>query len=166
MNVSRRFVSEVEVVAFVNFTGMQTLFQNFMGKLVRRHQRKIAREGKQQNRVDSGGFEQAQFFRQRSQQLQAVIGTQDAGGVRLESDHHRLRIRSLRAAHDLVNNMAVSAVHAVEVADTDDRGTEVARDVVEFMESSHPKSFSPPRRRGRRENLYSGKNSATSASLR
>src|SRR5271169_5970470 len=42
-NVSRRLVPEVKVVAFVNFAGVQALLQNLMGKLVRRHQRKIAR---------------------------------------------------------------------------------------------------------------------------
>ncbi len=66
-DVSRRFAPEVEVVAFVNFAGVQAPFQNFMGELVRRHQRKIAREGKQHHRVDPGRFEQAQFFRKRSQ---------------------------------------------------------------------------------------------------
>src|SRR5208282_3229163 len=140
LNVSRRFVSEVEVVAFVNFTGMQALFQNFMSKLMRRHQRKIAREGKQQNRVDAGGFEQPQFLRKWGQQLEIVIGTQDASGMRLEGDNHGLSVLSLRPAHDLIENMTVSTMYAVEVADAEQRRTEVAGDVVEFVESQHPKS--------------------------
>ena len=84
LNISRRLVSEVEVVALVHFAGMQAPLQNLMGKLMRCHQRKIAREGKQQNRVDAGSFEQAQFFWKRSQQFQILIGTQDTGRVRLE----------------------------------------------------------------------------------
>jgi hypothetical protein len=68
-----------------------------------------------------------------------VIGPQDAGRVRIESDHHRLRTRSLRAPHDLVENMPVSPMYAVEVADANERRTEVAGNVVEFMESKHPK---------------------------
>src|ERR1039458_6891309 len=141
LDVSRGFVPEVEVVAFVNLAGMQALLQNFMGKLVRRHQRKIAREGEQQNRVDAGGFQQAQFLRSRSQQFQVVIGTQDAGGVGLEGDSHRLRVSGFRSPHDLIQNMPVSAVYAVEVTDAEQRGTEVAGNIVEFVESSHPKAF-------------------------
>src|SRR5208282_2586515 len=141
LNVARRLVPEVEVVAFVDFPGMQALLQDFMGKLVRRHQRKIARKREQQDRVDPGGFQQAQFFRKRSQQFQVVTGTQDAGGMGLEGDNHRLRAPSFRAPHDFVHNVAVSAVHTVEVTDADERGTEVAGNIVEFVESSHPKSF-------------------------
>jgi hypothetical protein len=57
--------------------------------------------------------------------------------VGLEGNNHRLRVSGFRSPHDLVQNMAVSAVHAVEVADADERWTEVAGDVVEFVESSH-----------------------------
>jgi hypothetical protein len=40
-------------------------------------------------------------------------------------------------------------VHAVEVADADKRRAEVAGNIVEFVESSHLESSSPPRRRAR-----------------
>jgi len=70
----------MEVVALMHLAGMQPPFQNFMGKLVRRHQRKIAREGKQQHRVNPRGFQQPQLFRQRSQQLQSVIGRKMRAG--------------------------------------------------------------------------------------
>src|SRR4029077_8679464 len=43
----------------------------------------------------------------------------------------------LGSPHDLVDNVAVSAVHAVEVTDAQDRGTEVAGDVVELAKSLH-----------------------------
>jgi hypothetical protein len=149
LNVPRCLVPEVEVVAFVNFPGMKPLLKNFMGKLVRRHQRKIAREGEQQDRIDAGGFQESQLFRKRSQQLQVVIGPQDAGGVGIKGDNHRLPAPGFRAPHDFVQNMAVSAVHTVEVTNADERGTEIAGNIVEFVESSHPDYFSPPRRRGR-----------------
>src|SRR6267143_1254190 len=70
---------------------------------------------------------------------------QDAGGVRLEGDHHRVRVFGLGSPHDLVDDMAVRAVHTVEVTDAEDRGTEVAGDVVELAKSLHATVF---RRRG------------------
>src|SRR6266849_5341229 len=66
---------------------------------------------------------------------------QDAGGVRLEADHHRVCVPGLGSPHDLVDNVAVSAVHTVEVTDAEDRGTEVAGDVVELAEGLHATVF-------------------------
>src|ERR1035441_9094561 len=77
VNISCRLVPEVEVVAFMNFAGMQPLLQNSMSKLVRRHEREIAREGKEQDRIDTGGFQQTQFFRKR----------RDRKSTRLNSSH-------------------------------------------------------------------------------
>ena len=113
-----------------------------MGKLVRRHERKIAREREQQNRVDARRFQQAQFFRKRSQKFQVVIGTQNAGWVGLKGDDHRLCVFGLRAPHNLVENHAVSAVHTVEVADADQCGTEVVGNIFEFVKGPHPTSSS------------------------
>src|SRR6266851_6620409 len=62
---------------------------------------------------------------------------QDARGVGLEGDHHRVRVLGLRPPNDLVDDVAVSAVHTVEVTDAEDRGTEVAGDVVELAEGLH-----------------------------
>jgi hypothetical protein len=59
--------------------------------------------------------------------------------MRLECNHHRLPVPSLRSPHDLIENTPVSAVHAVEVPDAEQRGTEVAGNVVEFVEGQHPK---------------------------
>src|SRR5712692_494667 len=66
---------------------------------------------------------------------------QDARGVGLEGDHHRVRVLGLRPPNDLVDDVAVSAVHTVEVTDAEDRGTEVAGDVVEMAESLHAAAF-------------------------
>ena len=54
---------EAEVESFVHFAGVQLLLQNALGKLAWGHQREIAPERKQQDSVDPGAFEQAQFFR-------------------------------------------------------------------------------------------------------
>src|SRR5258708_34782386 len=63
VNVSRRFVSEVEVVAFVNFAGVQALLQNLMRELVRGDRVKISHEGNEQTAVNNDGLEQEQVVR-------------------------------------------------------------------------------------------------------
>jgi hypothetical protein len=42
---------------------------------------------------------------------------QDAGGVGLEADHHRVRVLDLRPPHDFVDDVTVSAMHTVEITD-------------------------------------------------
>src|ERR1700675_3761866 len=49
---------------------------------------------------------------------------QDAGGMGLEADNHRVRVLGLRSPHDLVDNVAVSAMRTVEVTDGEDGGHE------------------------------------------
>jgi len=97
---------------------------------------KIAREGKQQHRVNPRGFQQPQLFRQRSQQLQSVIGTQDARRVRLKSYNHRVPVSRPRPPNNLVNHRPMSPVYPVKIPNADDGRPEVVRDVVEFMEVS------------------------------
>ncbi len=108
-----------------------------MSKLMRRHQRKIARERQQQNRIDSSSFQQPQLFRERGKQFQTVIGSQNPGRVRLKSNHHRLSMTSLSPPHDLVQNMAMSAVDAIEVANADHRRPKLPRNVVEMVKDVH-----------------------------
>src|SRR6266849_5538073 len=80
---------------------------------------------------------------------------QDARGVGLEGDHHRVRVLGLRPPNDLVDDVAVSAVHTVEVTDAEDRGTEVAGNIVEFVKDVH-ESYEPQRTQRAQRNL--GKN--------
>src|ERR1700722_13230315 len=137
MNVARRFVPEVEVVPLMNFTRLQALLQNVVGELMRRHQRKVARKGKQQNRIDAGTSQKLKLFRQRSQQLQIVIGTQNARGMRLKRNHHRSRLRRPRAPHDLINHVPVSPMYPVKISNTDKSRPEGAGHVVEMVEGQH-----------------------------
>jgi hypothetical protein len=55
----------------------------------------------------------------------------------LEGDDDRPCLRGLRAANDFIDDRAVSAVNTIEIADADDRGTEVVRDIVEFVKRQH-----------------------------
>ena len=49
-----------------------------------------------------------------------------------------LRISRVSTPHNLVENGTVSAMHSVEIADADNRRPEVVRNIVEFVEKSHP----------------------------
>ncbi len=51
------------------------------------------------------------------------------------------RVFNFRPPHNFVKNRAVSAVHAVEVADADERRTEVVGNFVEFVKSLHRQSL-------------------------
>ena len=79
-------MAEVEVVAFMNFTHVQILFQDFFGELARGKQGKIAPEGKQQHRVDAGAFEPAQLFRGGREQLQSCFDHLRLGRVQGRRD--------------------------------------------------------------------------------
>src|SRR6266576_1639524 len=54
VHVAGSFVSETEVVAFVNFRGVQLFFEDSLGKLARGQQGEIASEGKQEDGIDAG----------------------------------------------------------------------------------------------------------------
>src|SRR5271170_1453297 len=69
--VARSFVPEAEVEALMHLACMQFLFQDALSELPRRHQRKIASKRQDEHGVNARGFEQAQFLRQRSKQLQS-----------------------------------------------------------------------------------------------
>ena len=62
IDVARGLIAEMKVEAFVYLARLQTCFQDVMGKRLRRHERKIARERKQQNSIQASGFQQAQFL--------------------------------------------------------------------------------------------------------
>ena len=84
VHIASSLVAEAEVVAFMHFARMQFFLQDALGELARRHQRKIAAKGKQQYRIDPCAFEQAEFFRRGSEQLQSGVGPQNASGMRLK----------------------------------------------------------------------------------
>jgi len=130
-------MAEVEVISLMNLAGMEVFFQDVVGKLVRRHQREIASKRQHQNRVERGGLEEAEFFRGWSQQFESMIGAQNAGRMRLEGDDDGMRLGGLGAANDFIDDRAVRAVDAIKIADADKRGTEVARNFVEFVKDLH-----------------------------
>ena len=55
----------------------------------------------------------------------------------LERDRHGLGALLPRALHDLLEHVAVSAMHAVKVPDAHHRRAEVGRNVFEFVEDLH-----------------------------
>ncbi len=57
--------------------------------------------------------------------------------MRFEGDRHRFRILLPGTLGDVSENGLMGAVDAVEITDTDDRGTEGGWDVIEFVEDLH-----------------------------
>jgi hypothetical protein len=128
---------EMKVVAFVNFPRLQSLLQNIVRKMMRRHERKIAREGKQQDGIDPGFAQKAKFFGQGTDQLEIGIGPQNPDGMRLERDRNRAAGLGFRPFHDVRQNSAMGAMHAVKVADADYAGSEASWDLFEFVKNMH-----------------------------
>ncbi len=108
-----------------------------MGKRLRRHERKIARERKQQNSIQASGLQQAQFLRSRREQLQSGVGPQDSHRMRLESQRQRLEALLPRPRHNLGEHSRVRAMHAVKVSDAQYRRPESGGHFFEFMENLH-----------------------------
>ncbi len=116
---------------------MQFLFQDALGELPRRHQRKIAPERQDQHGINARGFEQAQFLRQRSKQLQSGVGAQDARRMRLECHRNRFGFALPRPPHDLAQHMRVRPVHSVKITHAHQRRPESRRNVIEFVKDLH-----------------------------
>lgn len=130
-------MAEVEVIAFMDFAGMEVFLENVMGELVRRHQREIASKGEKQDSIDCRGLQKPKLFWKRRQQLEDVIGAQDPCGVRFERDGHGPGTSGAGSADDVSDDSLVRTVNAIEIADCDDGRTEVVRDVGEFVEDLH-----------------------------
>src|SRR5580658_4461605 len=137
INVTRGFVAEMEVVTFMYLAGLQTVFQNVMRKVSRRHKRKVARKREQQNCVDASRLEQTHFLGRGSEQLQRRFRPQNPHRMRLERDRHGLASLRPRAGHNVCQYRRVSAMNAVEVAHAQQGGSKAGRNVVEFMKSLH-----------------------------
>src|ERR1700690_2424702 len=134
-------MAKAEVISLMHLARVEMFLENVMRKLVRSHERKIARKRQQQNRVQLGGLQQPKFSRGWRQQFESVVGTKNARRMRIESHHHRDRAGGASAAHDLSDDGAVSAVNPVEVADAHNRRTEVRRNVRELMKDAHRDFF-------------------------
>src|SRR4029077_19413635 len=113
IDVAGSFVSEVKVVALMDFAGAQSFLQNLVGKLVRSHQRQVARERKEQDGVNSGRGQQPQFLRRRGEKLKSGVRTQDASGMRLEGHRHGLGVERIGTLDNFAEHEAVRAVYAV-----------------------------------------------------
>jgi hypothetical protein len=70
-----------------------------------------------------------------------MIGAQNARRVRLKCNHDRQRLLRASAAHDLVENSAMGAVHAIKVPDADQRGPKVVWNIGGVLKNQHSKKF-------------------------
>src|SRR5581483_910930 len=132
-----RLVTEMKVVAFVNFDRVQPVLEDLASKLFRRHERQVATERQKQNRVHSGSFQQAQLLGSWCEQLESTIGAQNSDRVRLKRHGNRSRISLARPGDNFPKHMSVSTVDAVKVADTDDGRTKIAWNFFELVTNLH-----------------------------
>ena len=95
------------------------------------------REGKHQRGVEPGGRELLELGSERGDEDVRGFGTQHAHGVWIEGEGEGLEAQLARACVDLVDDPAMAAVDAVEVADGGDDGAEIGGEFVGGAEDLH-----------------------------
>ena len=71
LDVAGSFVSEVEVVAFVDLAGFERVVEDLCGELSWGEEGEVAAEGEKQDCVNAGGFEKAQFLGRGGEEFEA-----------------------------------------------------------------------------------------------
>jgi hypothetical protein len=137
IDVAFLVASEVEVGALVDLEDVQAADEDVGGELARRHEREVAVEGEDENGVETELLQQAQLDGQGRDEALGGVGPKDADRMRVEGDDQRACAEFMRATNVLAQDVLVCAVYAVEVADGNDSGAEVAGKVVEMAEDEH-----------------------------
>ena len=96
VDIARLLVAEAKVFADQNHAGPQRLRENCVRKFLRRQLREVERKRKQQNRFDPFRFHAAQPLIDGHEQLRRAVGSEHAGGMRIEGQDGG-RTRSSRA---------------------------------------------------------------------
>ncbi len=147
IDICRCGVAEAEVFAFVNFDGVEGVAEVVGGEGAGRLGGEIGREWDDKGGVEAGGGEELELLREWGDEADGDFGAEDADGVGVEGDGDGLYVLSGRdaefagAGDDVVDDEAVAAVHAVEVADGEDGGGGVGGEVVEGAEDFHRATF-------------------------
>src|SRR5579859_4206565 len=97
MHVAFRVMAEMEVIALVDFLGLERAGDDVAGEIARRKYRKVTCEGKQEQSVDARGFEQLNFEFQGRDEFRSILWAQYARRMRLEGHGYRLVSALLRA---------------------------------------------------------------------
>src|SRR5947209_18588567 len=82
LHITGSLVPESEVVSLVHLAGMKLLLEDALCKLPRRHQRKIAPEGQEQDGIDPGVGKQTKLLRSRSEQFQGRFRSENPRWMR------------------------------------------------------------------------------------
>ncbi len=95
-------------------------------------------EGKDEDGVDAGGFEEFELLRMRGVMSgQAGVGAEDSRGMGIEGDGDGGLVEFAGAGDDLGDDPLVAAMDAVEVADGGDGGAEVGGEIGELAIDAH-----------------------------
>ncbi len=130
-----RAVAKVEISALVQPANPQSAHQNPAHELRGRQPGKRRVEGQHQHRVDAGRGQQADALRHRREQLRRLVRAQKLFRVRVERDGDRANAPCLRLRNHGGENLPVTQVHAVEVADGGHAGAKAGRHLGGRMEN-------------------------------
>ena len=138
-------VAEAEVFALVDLADAAAFAEDLLGELAGGEAGEFGCEGEQEGGVDAGLGEEVEFLGGGGDEGVGGVGAEDADGVGVEGDGEGFEGLSLLrkragAGEDLVDDPAVAAVDAVEVADGGDDGAEGGGDCGEGFEDVHDRA--------------------------
>lgn len=113
-------VTEAEGFAFMDLDSVEAVMEYAPGELRGSPEMEFV-EGKNEDEVDTGFSEERELVRQRRDERKMSIREEDVCGMRIEGDCDGTNAECASAFDDGGEDHAVSAMHAIEVANSDDR---------------------------------------------
>ena len=126
-----------EVAALVQAADAKRFHQNLAHKLPGRQHGQRRVEGQHQNRIDARRGQQLEALTYWCQQLERVSRTQKLLRVRVEGDGNRMDAMRARLGHYCGENLPVTEMHAVEVADDGDGGAKSCGNLLQRAEDGN-----------------------------
>ena len=115
--VARAIVAEEEIGADPHLRHAQPLDKDVANERLGIPLRELGREAHDGRALDAGLFERLEFLSLRHDERRRFVGSDDTRRVRIEGHHHRRGAPFAGDAAQPFENLAVAAVHAVEVAE-------------------------------------------------
>ena len=137
LDVARSPAAEAEVRAHEHGLHAERADEHVLHEIPGRQARELLVEVQHQRRIDPGLGEQLQLLMHPDEQRRADLGPEHAERIPVErhGDHARAGRRGIHLR--LLDERAVSGVHAVELADRDDGGAEALGHLGRVAEDDH-----------------------------
>src|ERR1700733_2957397 len=124
-NACLGLIAEAEVFSFVQLGDVQSLLEDFGCEAAGGHAREFGREGNDEDRVETCFGEQMQFLGKRRDERLSRFRANNSRRVRIEGDGYRADAEKACLRYYFGDNPLMSAVNAVEVADSGNGWAEV-----------------------------------------